>query len=175
MELPVDFDVQNFWQDSDHTTKTPTEPWPSDELLGSVEADLGYRLPAFYVALMRTRNGGAPRNTCFPTTKATSWADDHIAITRITGIGYEKRSSLCGDLGSQFMLDEWGYPAIGVVVADCPSAGHDVVMLDYRACGPQGEPAVVHVDQEDDYRITPLALNFETFVRELMPESAFAV
>jgi hypothetical protein len=46
-------------------------------------------------------------------------------------------------------------------------------MLDYRACGPQGEPAVVHVDQEDDYRITPLAPSFEAFVRGLVPESAF--
>ena len=173
MPLPADFDAAHFWEDSGYAAETHTEPWPSDELIGRVEADLGYRLPAFYVALMRTRNGGIPRNTCFPTTEATSWADDHIAITSIAGIGYEKSYSLCGDLGSQFMLDEWEYPAIGVVVADCPSAGHDLVMLDYRACGPQGEPAVVHVDQEDDYRITPLAPDFEAFVRGLVPESAF--
>jgi hypothetical protein len=174
MELPADFDALHFWQDSANATKAYTEPWPSDELIARVEADLGYQLPAFYVALMRTRNGGMPTATCFPTTKATSWADDHIAITGICGIGYEKHTSLCGDQGSQFMLEEWGYPAIGVVVADCPSAGHDLVMLDYRACGPQGEPAVVHVDQEDDYRITPLAPDFETFVRRLATESAFA-
>lgn len=173
MTLPADFDAQHFWADSDYATQKHTEPWPTDELIARVEADLGYRLPAFYVALMRVRNGGIPVNTCFPTTEATSWADDHIAITSISGIGYDKPYALCGDLGSRFMLDEWGYPAIGVVVADCPSAGHDLVMLDYRACGPQGEPAVVHVDQESDYRITPLAPNFEAFVRGLQPESAF--
>ena len=55
---------------------------------------------------MRVRNGGIPRNTCFPTTGPTNWANDHIAITGIAGIGYDKLYSLCGDLGSQFMLGE---------------------------------------------------------------------
>jgi hypothetical protein len=173
MELPSDFDADTFWNDSENARKAYTEAPPSDKLVRAVEAELGYTLPAFYVALMKKHNGGIPRNTCFPTNEPTSWADDHMAITGICGIGYEKSTSLCGDQGSQFMLDEWGYPAIGVVVGDCPSAGHDVVMLDYRACGPQGEPAVVHVDQEDDYRITPLASDFEAFVRGLLPESAF--
>ena len=138
-----------------------------------MEADLGYRLPAFYVALMRVRNGGVPVNTCFPTTEATGWADEHIAITSISGIGYQKLWSLGGDLGSQFMIETWEYPAICVVVCDCPSAGHDLVMLDYRACGPTGEPAVVHIDQENDYHTTRLAPSFEAFVRGLLLESAF--
>ncbi|UOQ72550.1 SMI1/KNR4 family protein [Hymenobacter cellulosilyticus] len=138
MPLPTDFDAHDFWADSDYATKQHTEAPPTAELIARVETDLGYRLPAFYVALMRTRNGGIPRNTCFPTTEPTSWADDHIAITSISGIGYEKPYALCGGMGSQFMLEEWGYPAIGVVVCDCPSAGHDLIMLDYRACGPEG-------------------------------------
>lgn len=173
MPLPTDFAAQNFWQDSDYATKQHTEAPPTDELIARVETDLGYRLPAFYVALMRTRNGGIPHKTCFATTGPTSWADDHVAFTSISGIGYEKPYALCGSMGSQFMLEEWGYPAIGVVVCDCPSAGHDLIMLDYRACGPAGEPAVVHVDQESDYRITVLAPNFETFIRGLVDESAF--
>ncbi|MFJ8103428.1 Imm51 family immunity protein [Lysinibacillus sp. NPDC096212] len=100
-------------------------------------------------------------------------AENHVAITGIMGIGREKANSLCGSLGSSFMLEEWGYPNIGVVIADCPSAGHDVIMLDYRACGADGEPAVVHVDQEADYYITFLAPNFATFIVGLVNEEVF--
>ena len=96
-----------------------------------------------------------------------------LTHTGIFGIGREKSCSLCGELGSQFMIDEWEYPAIGVAICDCPSAGHDMIFLDYRVCGPQGEPAVVHVDQENDYKITHLADSFEEFVRGLEHESLY--
>lgn len=162
------FNLTNFWDDSEYALKAYVEPPFTPELLASVEQELGYKLPAAYVELMGTHNGGIPVNTCFPTTEPTSWADDHIAITGIFGIGRTKTYSLCGELGSQFMLDEWGYPSIGVCICDCPSAGHDMVMLDYSVCGPQGEPTVVHVDQEGDYAITYLAPNFESFIRGLV-------
>ena len=71
------------------------------------------------------------------------------------------------------MIEEWGYPDIGIAICDCPSAGHDMVFLDYRECGPHGEPGVVHIDQEDDYLITPLADTFEEFVRGLVDEEDY--
>ncbi|WP_434900872.1 hypothetical protein [Bradyrhizobium sp. HKCCYLS20291] len=40
-----------------------------------------------------------------------------------------------------------------------------MICLDYRTCGPDGEPSVVHVDQEWRYRITLLADDFETFMK----------
>ena len=96
-----------------------------------------------------------------------------MAISAIFAIGDGKPGSLCGKRGSQFMMDEWGYPAIGVYFADCPSAGHDMLCLDYRACGPTGEPAVVHVDQESDFGITLVAPTFESFIRGLEGDEAF--
>ena len=167
------FDLTNFWDDNWYALKEYVSESPSDELIASVEEELGYKLPAAYIWLMKQHNGGIPVNTCYPCDEPTCWADDHVAITGIFGIGREKSCSLCGELGSQFMIDEWEYPAIGVAICDCPSAGHDMIFLDYRACGPQGEPAVVHVDQENDYKITHLADSFEEFVRGLEHESLY--
>jgi hypothetical protein len=72
-------------------------------------------------------------------------------------------------------MEEWGYPDIGIYFADCPSAGHDMLCLDYRECGSDGEPRVVHIDQESDYEITSVADNFEAFIRGLEDEKAFDV
>ena len=167
------FDLTNFWDDNWYALKEYISEPPSDELIASVEEELGYKLPAAYIWLMKQHNGGIPVNTCYPCDEPTCWADDHVAITGIFGIGREKSCSLCGELGSQFMIDEWEYPAIGVAICDCPSAGHDMIFLDYRACGPQGEPTVVHVDQENDYKITHLADSFEEFICGLEHESLY--
>lgn len=42
-----------------------------------------------------------------------------------------------------------------------------MIFLDYRECGPTGEPKVVRVDQEGDYSITLLADNFGDFIKNL--------
>ena len=168
-----DFDLTNFWEDSSFALESYVDDTPSDDLILEIEKELGYKLPQSYIYLMKQHNGGTPVNTCFPTDTPTSWAEDHIAITGIFSIGREKKCSLCGELGSQFMIDEWGYPAIGVAICDTPSAGHDMIFLDYSKCGPNGEPAVVHIDQENDYKITFLAENFEEFIKWLVNEEEF--
>ncbi|MCQ6561311.1 SMI1/KNR4 family protein [Paenibacillus mendelii] len=168
-----DFDFSHFWEDGDYALQAYTAKPPTDELIAAVEQELGYKLPASYITMMKLHNGGIPHNVCFPTEEMTSWAEDHIAITGIMGIGRDKAYSLCGEFGSRFMIEEWGYPDIGVVICDCPSAGHDVVMLDYRKCGRQGEPEVIHVDQEAGYDITFLAESFEAFIQGLVNEDVY--
>lgn len=172
---PADFDAASFWEDSEYARKNYVDEPPTPERVAAVERRLGFKLPAAYVALCRVQNGGLPRRTCHRTRTPTSWAADHVALHGISAIGDGKKRSLCGELGSEFWIAEWGYPPIGVYFADCPSAGHDMLCLDYRGCGPQGEPAVVHVDQECDYEITLVAPSFEAFVRGLEDEKAFGV
>lgn len=172
-DLFKDFDLTNFWEESDYATKSYVSEPPTDELIRSIEEELGYKLPASYIELMRNKNGGIPKNTAFLTSEPTSWAGDHVAVHGILGIGRDKRYSLCGEIGSQFMIEEWGYPEIGVYFGDCPSAGHDMICLDYRKNGKDGEPQIVHVDQEDDYKITFLADNFEEFVKGLVNDDVY--
>jgi len=169
------FDLEQFWEPSEYALKEYVGAPLTDDAVATVERELGYKLPASYVELMRYQNGGIPRRTNHRTKERTSWAADHIAITGIYSIGSEKRGSLCGKTGSRFWHDDWGYPDIGVYFADCPSGGHDMVCLDYRACGPTGEPQVVHVDQELDYRVVFVAATFEAFIRGLEADSAFDI
>ncbi len=168
------FDLSDFWEEpGDCARKNYIEPPPTAEVIRQVEEELGYKLPESYIALMQVQNGGFSKKSAFPTSTPTSWADDHIAIEGFLSIGWDKTYSLCGRMGSRFMIEEWGYPDIGIAICDCPSAGHDMVFLDYRECGPQGEPKVVHIDQEDDYYITPLADSFEAFIRGLVDEEEY--
>lgn len=164
---------KDFWKDSKWGKKEYVSKPITKKIVNDIEKELGYKLPLSYIKLMKIQNGGIPKNTCYPTTIATSWAEDHIAITGIFGIGRKKDLSLCGDNGSKFWSEEWGYPKIGVYICDCPSAGHDMIALDYSECEKKEEPKVVHVDQEYDYKITFLAENFETFIKNLKSEEYF--
>jgi hypothetical protein len=169
----ADFDVAGFWKQSEYGRKQYVGAPLNEAAVAAVEQVLGYKLPESYVEFMQFQNGGIPRCTNHRTSERTTWAHDHIAITGLYSIGSDKPHSLLGTFSTRFWMEEWGYPPIGVYFADCPSAGHDMVCLDYRACGPTGEPQVVHVDQELDYKIVVVAPNFESFIRGLEDDSAF--
>jgi hypothetical protein len=163
----------DFWKPSEYAAREYTGEPPTDAEVAEVEQRLGYKLPRAYLDLARKQNGGMPRRTYHRTATATSWAEDHVALTGIYSIGGSRPCSLLGKFGSRFWIDHWSYPPIGVYFADCPSAGHDMFCLDYRACGPSGEPSVVHIDQEAGYRITFVAPSFEAFISGLEDDDAF--
>lgn len=168
-----DFDFSDFWDDSDYSKENYIEDYPSNELITSVEEELGYKLPESYIEFMRHRNGGQVYKSCYPMSERTSWANDHVAIEGFLGLGRKKMYSIAGELGSKFMCEEWGYPDTGIYICDCPSSGHDMILLDYVECGKNGEPKVVHVDQEFDYKKTLVSNDFETFVKGLVSSEEF--
>lgn len=166
-------DLDDFWDDSDYAVEAYMSEPVTEQMIQEIEKELGYKLPESYIYLMKKHNGGMPKRDCCPCDSETTWADDHIAIRGIYGIGRKKANSLCGEFSSRFWIDEWEYPDIGVAICDCPSAGHDMIFLDYRECGANGEPKVVHIDEEWDYSITVLAENFEEFIGKLCSAEVF--
>jgi len=160
-------DLQNFWDDSNYFTS----PSPiTDELIKATEELLNYKLPQTYIELLKSKNGGSPKNNYFPIPNSDN--NNYVIVNGICGIGGQWGID-SKELGSRFMIEEWGYPDIGIVFGQCPSAGHDVIILDYSLCGKDGEPQILHVDQESDYRKTFLAKNFETFICGLVNESVY--
>ena len=153
-----DFDFTDFWNDDAENMDLIGET-PSDELIAEIEKELDYKLPASYIWLMKQHNGGLIKKTDFLVTISNSWKI--VWVTK-----FIKINSICDE--NQFMKNDWGYPDIGVAICDTPSAGHEMIFLDYRECGRQGEPKVVDIDQELDYEITLLADNFEDFIRGLV-------
>ncbi|MCL2713125.1 MAG: SMI1/KNR4 family protein [Alphaproteobacteria bacterium] len=161
----ANFESGALWHDCVCSRENYVEPAPGARLIASIEQELGgFRLPAAYVELARSQNGGMLRRNFCPMPEPTSWAPDHVVVTGLFAIGRTARYSLCGARGSKFREEEWQYPQIGVYIADTPSAGHQMIALDYRCCGRQGEPAVVYVDEEEDFRVSLIAPDFASFI-----------
>lgn len=123
--------------------KDPAEVPFREELVAAAELSLGVKLPESYIQLLRMRNGGRPVNRRVCTPFRTSWSRDGFEIHSIIGIG--SSLGIDGEYGSRYMIAEWDYPDVGIVIASTPSAGHDTVMLDYSK---GGEPSVIYVDED---------------------------
>ncbi|MBQ6860588.1 MAG: SMI1/KNR4 family protein [Clostridia bacterium] len=159
--------TENLWLDSEYSKENCiSEPF-DDEMLKSIEAELGYKLPASYVELMREHNGGILNRGVLEI------GDTYTIVSTLYGIGREKSYSLGGSYSTKFWVEEWGYPDIGIAIAETESAGHEMIFLDYTECGPEGEPRVVYIDQEWDYKTIVVAENFEEFVNMLREDDEY--
>lgn len=142
--------MDSFW-DNNPRSKDPnlisTIPL-SDELIAEIEKQLGFKLPEVYIQLCKLQNGGEPKNRKI---KGFSSLDNIYPI----------------DLSlvelNDNLSDHCNYPRIGIYFASTVN-GHSSFGLDYRACGRRGEPVVVNVDDEFDYRIAPVAKNMKEFL-----------
>lgn len=135
----------------------------TEEMVREGETILGVKLPSAYLEMLRFQNGGFLAKRRFPTSQPTSWADDHVEVNEFFGLGCQH--GLDSPLGSRDMSEIWMYPE-GLLWLS--GDGHTGFFLDYRSCGPQGEPSVVWLDMETDPdEIFQLAPNFGEFVSKL--------
>lgn len=162
-----DVDFEGFWHDTRESERRHIGSAPDWRIIREVEAELGVKLPASYVELMKLHNGGMVNRCWFPArTPAKSYAD-YVQITSILSLGKDAPYSLCGRFGSRFLVESYSHnPEIGVVVANTVKPGRALVFLDYRENGPEGEPCVTYADAETGTEIR-LADSFEAFVRGL--------
>jgi SMI1-KNR4 cell-wall len=161
--------TSDFWEDPFEDNDDFAGPPLTPAMIRAAEEDLGYKLPKAYIRLLEIKNGGCLKRNRFPTPASLSGAADPVEIFRLYGIGGQWGIDSEG-FGSRYMIQEWGYPDVGIVIADTPSAGHDTIMLDYRQCGPRGEPRVIHVEMETVHApvVSVLAESFETFLQGLV-------
>jgi cell wall assembly regulator SMI1 len=56
----ADLDLASFWNEDECHAREYTDDPLTQEKIDLVEKEFGYQLPASYIALMTSRNGGAP-------------------------------------------------------------------------------------------------------------------
>lgn len=164
-------ELENFWDKDEYYTENYVEELLTDEIIKFTENKLGYKLPQSYISLMKIQNGGKPIKNYWVDKNAKSNEVDIIGLSGFLGIGNKKANSLFGEFGNEFWFKEWEYPQnIGIIIADTESGGHDMIYLDYRECGKEGEPKVSVCFQESNYKVRVLANNFEEFISMLITE-----
>lgn len=143
----------------------------TDETLQLSMTRLGRQLPPALVELLREQNGGTLKRQCLPVEFENSWAPDHIGVEALLGLGGER--GMDSQFGSAYMIQEWGYPDIGVVFAATPSGGHDALMLNYTNADSVSEPSVVYIDEDRVPR--QVAVTFSDFLSRLTDCDLFQV
>ncbi|WP_416144585.1 SMI1/KNR4 family protein [Planococcus koreensis] len=94
--------MKNFWQKDDEIYKLVPL---TAKTIESAEEKLQVKFPESYIKLLKKQNGGYIYYNAFPCGIPTSWADDHINVDHILGIGEEK-----GVVESEYLINEWGLP-----------------------------------------------------------------
>lgn len=158
------FRTEGFWHDTDESVRRHICAPATAETIREVEEDLGYRLPDSYKSLLRRHNGGLVNRCRYRVPAPDEGCPDCIYITEILGIGSDAPCSLSGRFGSRFLIRSRRHnPDIGVAVCNTTLPGRALVFLDYRKCGPKGEPSVTYSDAMTGLEM-PLARNFESFI-----------
>jgi hypothetical protein len=115
------------------------------ELVKVAEGSLGVKLPQSYIDVLAVRNGGYLHLNSY--LAVTGSGVRRFSIPALMGIGgtHSIDSMRNGVCLSDFLLNQWHYPNLGVVICHF---GHAGVVLDYSSSGPFGEPSVKFADVE---------------------------
>jgi hypothetical protein len=138
----------------------------TDDMIGEAERKLGLRLPVALLAILKLQNGGSPR---YDTYGSASQRND-VGLDHLYGIGPPvPKVPLVIEDSARWIADwdENRQPNLVETAVMLAGDFHWWVGLDYRPCGPQGEPVVIYVNNEalsDEKRITQLAVDFDRFV-----------
>jgi hypothetical protein len=127
--------------------ETPGASWGpalDDALVAQFELLFGLRLPPALVEVLRQSNGGRLRRTSL----GEQAGRRPLRVRDLAGIGYDE-----GLEASSRLCEEWGYPRPSLVLS---TEGPVATLLDYRRCGPHGEPAVVFVDTDHEVAGRPV-------------------
>jgi hypothetical protein len=125
-------DTRYFWQDLvDHNVERPEI---SQTMIDEANRTLGVTLPNDLINVLRQQNGGTPRRRAFfPQSpyreKLPSWIGNHIVIDSIQTLD-AIRLQLQSNSPEGMVFIGWERYTTGQIC------------LDYRTCGPHGNPAV---------------------------------
>lgn len=147
--------MKSIWQENHDSREF--EPL-SDEMIEEAEEKIGVKLPSSYIGILKQQNGGYINFNAHPSNIPTSWADDHVNIDHIYGIGTGEE---IGILDSAYLIQEWDLPENVVLIS---GDGHSWIALDYREG--KTEPTVIFIDVDDEQTVE-LASSFEVFLNGL--------
>lgn len=156
--------IDAFWQSNYYK-----HPPLTDDLVSVAEKQLGVKLPAEYLALLRVQNGGYTHGFGFPMTQPTAWAKDHVPLNDMAGIVTDPDIRTAQNiLDTGYMTDEWGLPPRQALLS---GDGHWWITLDYRS---GDSPSVAWIDVEcgEDIQVAP---TFAAFLDGLRPSVDFDV
>ncbi len=157
----------SFWHPDIRNSVLP--PLTQDVIVAA-ERELGLALPADLLRLLRTQNGGVVADAWDACPADPNfYAADHVPFDHLHGLGPAGLPEVTTLLDTPYLVQEWDLPSPVLLLS---GQGHYWVALDYRTCGPTGEPSVTWIHNEMEHEL-PLAPDFRTFVERLTPDSSY--
>lgn len=144
-----------IWRENEEYSINPV----TNEAVVKAEEKLKVKLPEGYISILKEQNGGYIIYDSYPTTFPNSWAEDHINVDYIRGIGGEESI-----LESEYLIEEWGLPKKIVLIS---GDGHTWLAFDYRKTSVN--PPVIFIDVEAE-QIVKIAESFKEFLSKLYSE-----